>query len=78
MFGERYRVVRSDNGPAALDALRELTLRGEATAVILSDYRMPGMTGVDFLERAMDLVPRAKAGTAHRLCRHRRRDPRHQ
>ena len=59
-FGEEYRVVRAESGPDALDVLRELTVRGESTALLLADHRMPGMTGVDILERAMDLVPDAK------------------
>ena len=59
-YGESYRVVCAESGPRALDALREFTVRGETTALLLADHRMPGMTGVDFLERAMDLVPGAK------------------
>ncbi|NEE01091.1 FAD-dependent oxidoreductase [Phytoactinopolyspora halotolerans] len=59
-YGQAYRVVRAQNGPEALEALRELTVRSEATALILADYRMPGMNGIDFLERAMDLAPRAR------------------
>jgi thioredoxin reductase (NADPH) len=59
-YGEDYRVVRAESGPDALDVLRELTLRGESTALLLADHRMPGMTGIDFLEQAMDLVPEAK------------------
>ena len=59
-FGEQYRVLRAESGPAALDALREVTLRGEVVALLLADHRMPGMTGVDFLEQAMDLVPDAQ------------------
>nr|ANY57941.1 Chemotaxis protein [uncultured bacterium] len=59
-YGEGYRVVRADSGPSALDALREFTVRGEPTALLLADHRMPGMTGVEFLEQAMDLVPDAK------------------
>ncbi len=59
-YGDDYRVVRAESGPAALDVLRELTLRGESTALLLADHRMPGMTGIDFLEQAMDLVPEAK------------------
>ena len=59
-FGEEYRVVRAESGPDALEALRELTLRGEVTALLLADHRMPGMTGIEFLEQAMDLVPDAK------------------
>lgn len=59
-YGEHYRVVRAESGPSALEALREFTLRGEPTALLLADHRMPGMTGVDFLEAAMDVVPSAK------------------
>src|SRR5687767_4415390 len=59
-YGDRYRVVRAESGADALAVLRELTARGEATALLLADHRMPGMTGVEFLEQAMDLVPAAK------------------
>ena len=59
-YGERYRVVRTESGPQALDTLRELKLRGDLVAVLLADHRMPEMTGVEFLEEAMDLFPHAR------------------
>jgi thioredoxin reductase (NADPH) len=59
-YGAEYRVVRAESGPQALDTLRELKLRGEAVAVLLADHRMPEMSGVEFLEEAMDLFPRAR------------------
>jgi thioredoxin reductase (NADPH) len=59
-YGEDYRVVRTESGPQALDTLRELKLRGDRVAVMLADHRMPEMTGVEFLEEAMDLFPRAR------------------
>ena len=59
-YGEHHRIVRAESGPAALDALKEIALRGEQVAVILADQRMPRMSGVEFLEQAMDLFPRAR------------------
>ena len=59
-YGEGYRVVRAESGPQALDALREIKLRGEQVAVLLADYRMPAMSGIEFLEQAMDLFPLAR------------------
>jgi thioredoxin reductase (NADPH) len=59
-YGDRYRVVRADSGMTALEALREIKLRGEQVAVMLADYRMPQMNGIEFLEAAMDLFPRAR------------------
>jgi thioredoxin reductase (NADPH) len=59
-YGQEYRVVRADSGPEALEALREIKLRGEQVAVLLADYRMPQMNGIQFLEAAMDLFPLAR------------------
>jgi thioredoxin reductase (NADPH) len=59
-FGKDYRVVRADSGPSALDALRQLRLRNEPVALLLSDQKMPGMTGVEFLEQAREIFPDAK------------------
>ena len=59
-YGADYRIVRADSGAEALEAIREVVLRGEQVAAILADYRMPRMNGIDFLEQAMDLVPQAR------------------
>src|SRR5260370_31434050 len=59
-YGEHYRIVRAESGQSALDALRQMKLRGDSVAVILADYRMPQMNGIEFLERAMDVYPAAR------------------
>jgi thioredoxin reductase (NADPH) len=59
-YGGHYRVVRASSGAEAMDLLRELKLRGARVAVLLADYRMPEMSGIEFLEQAMDLFPRAR------------------
>jgi thioredoxin reductase (NADPH) len=59
-YGEAYRVVRTESGPQALETLRELKLRGDLVAVLLADHRMPDMSGLEFLEEAMDLFPNAR------------------
>jgi thioredoxin reductase (NADPH) len=59
-YGQQRRIVRAESGPAALDALKELRLRGDEVAVILADYRMPQMNGVEFLEAAMQTYPAAR------------------
>jgi len=59
-YGEEHRIVRAESGGAALDALKELKLRGDLVAVILADYRMPQMNGIEFLEQAMDIFPAAR------------------
>lgn len=59
-YGEGYRIVRAESGDQALEALKELKLRGEPVAILLADYRMPGISGIEFLESAMDIVPLAR------------------
>jgi thioredoxin reductase (NADPH) len=59
-YGERHRVVRAESSSAALDTLRQMKLRGDQVAVILADYRMPELNGIEFLEQAMDIYPGAR------------------
>jgi thioredoxin reductase (NADPH) len=59
-YGADYRIVRAESGQEALDALAEMKRRGDAVAVLLADYRMPQMSGIEFLEAAMDLYPAAR------------------
>ena len=59
-YGRDYRVLRADSGASALDALGKLKLRGDPVALFLVDQRMPRMTGVEFLEEARALYPKAR------------------
>jgi len=59
-FGSEYRVVRAESGEQALDVLSKLKLRDDRVALLLADQRMPRMTGVEFLERAIELFPHAR------------------
>ncbi|HTL18094.1 MAG TPA: FAD-dependent oxidoreductase [Patescibacteria group bacterium] len=59
-YGDRYRVISADSGISALEATRQLKLRNETVALFLVDQRMPRMSGVEFLEKAIELYPEAK------------------
>ena len=59
-YGERYRIVRSTSGAEALATLEEFQRRDQPVALIVSDHRMPEMTGIEFLERSITLAPGAK------------------
>jgi len=59
-YGQHYRIVRAASGAAALDICRQLQERKDIVALFLSDQRMPGMTGVDFLQQALTIYPDAK------------------
>ena len=59
-YGAEYRIMRAASGQAALDTLAQVKAREEPVALLLSDQRMPGMAGVEFLERSRELYPEAR------------------
>ena len=59
-YGATYRILRAGSGQAALDTCRQLQERSDSVALLLSDQRMPGMSGVEFLEKAQQIYPDAK------------------
>ncbi|MDP9468596.1 MAG: FAD-dependent oxidoreductase [Chloroflexota bacterium] len=59
-YGEQYRIVAASSGGEALEAVRQLTLRGSTVALFMIDQRMPGMTGIEFLAQAVELQADAR------------------
>jgi thioredoxin reductase (NADPH) len=59
-YRKQYRILCTESAQEALDALPDLARKKEQVALFLSDQRMPGMTGVDFLSKAKKLFPNAK------------------
>jgi thioredoxin reductase (NADPH) len=51
-FGPDYRVVTADAPEVGLDTLERLADRGEQVALVAADLHLPGIDGVEFLERA--------------------------
>lgn len=56
-YGRDYRVLKSHSGQEALHALAQLQARSEVPALLVVDQRMPEMSGLEFLEKAIALFP---------------------
>ncbi|MFL6486128.1 MAG: FAD-dependent oxidoreductase [Nitrososphaera sp.] len=59
-YGSRFRIFKTESGQKGLELVKQLKLRNEALALLLVDQRMPHMSGVVFLEQAMNIFPDAK------------------
>lgn len=59
-YREQYTIVSASSGEEALTAARELKSRGDSLAMVISDQRMPGMSGSEVLARSRDVYPLAR------------------
>ncbi|MEO6457003.1 MAG: FAD-dependent oxidoreductase [Chloroflexia bacterium] len=59
-YGKDYQLMRAASGEEALRTVDQLKLRDTPLALFLVDQRMPNMSGVEFLERALKVYPDAK------------------
>lgn len=56
-FHREYKVLKAENGPAALEILAREAKTGTSVAVIISDQRMPLMSGTEFLSLTATQYP---------------------
>ena len=59
-YAREYRIIKATSGQEALEVLAELALRARPVALVLSDQRMPGMSGIEMLTQARHHSPDAK------------------
>jgi thioredoxin reductase (NADPH) len=59
-YGGDYRVIGTTSGAEALDVLARVALRDEPVALIVSDQRMPKMTGTELFAASRTHAPDAK------------------
>jgi thioredoxin reductase (NADPH) len=59
-YQSNYRIVKASSGDEALETVQELKRRNDPIALLLADQRMPGMSGIEFLEEAIKLYPETK------------------
>src|SRR5262249_37467354 len=59
-YRDGYRVLAANGGEAALEAINEIKARGDALAMVISDQRMPSMSGTELLTRCREIYPVAR------------------
>ena len=59
-YREEYRIAATESANDALELIKELKLKNETVALIISDQKMPEMEGVTFLEKAKETFDEAK------------------
>jgi carbamoyl-phosphate synthase small subunit len=53
-YGEQYRVLRATSGAEALEILADLVLKDRPVAAVVTDQRMPGMSGIEVLRQVRE------------------------
>ncbi|MCI0425642.1 MAG: FAD-dependent oxidoreductase [Actinobacteria bacterium] len=56
-YGKEYRLLPAGSGEEGIEILKDLQRRGEPLALILTDQRMPLVTGLDVLRESVDMFP---------------------
>ncbi len=56
LLSEEYNVITAKDGKEALELIQSME-KPEEISVIISDQRMPNLSGIQFLEKSMKIVP---------------------
>jgi thioredoxin reductase (NADPH) len=59
-YASEYRILGAGGGAEAIETVKELATRGTPLALILSDQRMPQVSGVDVLRESLTIFPAAR------------------
>jgi thioredoxin reductase (NADPH) len=59
-YRDHYTVMGAVSGEQALDTMRELRIRGDSLAMVITDQRMPGIQGNEVLAQTRDMYPFAR------------------
>jgi len=60
MYGKEYKIMSTTSANEALESLADLKNSSDMVAMFVCDQRMPEMEGVEFLEKAIKIFPKAK------------------
>jgi len=60
MYGKEYKIMSTTSANEALESLTDLKNSSDMVAMFVCDQRMPEMEGVEFLEKAIKIFPKAK------------------
>ena len=60
MYGKEYKILSTTSAIEAMESLTELKNSSDVVAMFVCDQRMPEMEGVQFLEKAIKIFPKAK------------------
>lgn len=59
-YHDDYKIAATESAIEALELLKELKVKNETVALIISDQRMDEMEGIEFLEKAGNIYPESK------------------